>query len=237
MRKEIIGDCELYLADCIDVLADPSLSKFNTIVTDPPYGIGERSGTIGQSRAHKNEYGAYEDTYENLVNQIIPRFAEALSMCGRAVVTPGGIGVWDYPKPDILGGFYQPAATGMCLWGRITYQPILFYGRDPMIGKTIENITYVLTEKPSEIQHPCAKPLNATKWLVKRASAHGETVLDPFAGSGTTGVACVKLGRKFIGIELDERYFDIACRRIEEAYKQPDMFIEPAKKVEQETLI
>ena len=64
-------------------------------------------------------------------------------------------------------------------------------------------------------------------WLVQRASLSGETVLDPFMGSGTTGVACVKLGRKFIGIELDEGYFDIACRRIAEAYRQPDMFIEP----------
>jgi len=66
-----------------------------------------------------------------------------------------------------------------------------------------------------------------------------ETVLDPFMGSGTTGVACAKLGRSFIGIELEPRYFDIACKRIEDAYKQADMFIEPAPapKPEQEVLI
>jgi site-specific DNA-methyltransferase (adenine-specific) len=64
-----------------------------------------------------------------------------------------------------------------------------------------------------------------------------ETILDPFAGSGTTGVACAKLGRKFIGIELDPGYFDIACKRIEDAYKQPDLFIEPPKKPIQEKML
>jgi site-specific DNA-methyltransferase (adenine-specific) len=64
-----------------------------------------------------------------------------------------------------------------------------------------------------------------------------ETILDPFAGSGTTGVACAKLGRKFIGIELDPGYFDIACKRIEDAYKQPDLFIEPPKKPVQEKML
>lgn len=59
------------------------------------------------------------------------------------------------------------------------------------------------------------------------------TVLDPFMGSGTTGVACAKMGRKFIGIEIEPKYFDIACKRIEEAYKQPDMFVELPKKAEQ----
>lgn len=73
--------------------------------------------------------------------------------------------------------------------------------------------------------------------ILKDFTNSGETILDPFMGSGTTGVACVKLGRKFIGIELDEKYFDIACRRIEESYKQPDMFIEPPAKIKQESFI
>ena len=67
------------------------------------------------------------------------------------------------------------------------------------------------------------------RWLVSRASIDGETILDPFMGSGTTGVACVKLGRRFIGIELDPDYFDIACERIRKAYDQPDMFVEQPK--------
>ena len=73
--------------------------------------------------------------------------------------------------------------------------------------------------------------------ILKDFTNPGETILDPFMGSGTTGVACAKMGRKFIGIELDKKYFDIACRRIEEAYKQPDMFIEQPKKPKQEKMI
>jgi len=78
--------------------------------------------------------------------------------------------------------------------------------------------------------HPTEKPVGLMRKLLQKTAG---IVLDPFMGSGTTGVACVKLGRKFIGIELDPKYFDIACKRIEEAYKQPDMFIEPSKKAEQ----
>ena len=74
--------------------------------------------------------------------------------------------------------------------------------------------------------------------LVARFSLPSEHILDPFMGSGTTGVACVKLGRKFTGIELEPTYFDIACRRVEDAYKQPDFFVSaPAKKAKQESLL
>ena len=74
------------------------------------------------------------------------------------------------------------------------------------------------------------------KWLVSLASDIRETILDPFMGSGTTGVACIKLGRKFIGIEIEPKYFDIACRRIEEAWNQPRLFEEPRPKITQEAL-
>ena len=64
------------------------------------------------------------------------------------------------------------------------------------------------------------------KWCIEHIpNPYNKTILDPFMGSGTTGVACVKLGRKFIGIEIDEKYFDIACKRIEQAYAQPDLFV------------
>ena len=73
--------------------------------------------------------------------------------------------------------------------------------------------------------------------IISRFTDEGETILDPFMGSGTTGVACARLGRKFIGIELEPRYFDIACRRIEAAYRQPRLFTEPAPKVKQEAFL
>ncbi len=85
--------------------------------------------------------------------------------------------------------------------------------------------------------HPCPKPIQYAQWLVSRAAEMGQTVIDPFMGSGTTGVACANLGRKFIGIEIEPKYFDIACRRIEQAYKQPRLFKdEPVKAVQGEML-
>lgn len=85
--------------------------------------------------------------------------------------------------------------------------------------------------------HETQKPIRLMTDLVKLFSNQGDTVLDPFMGSASTGVACVKLGRKFIGIELDQKYFDLSCRRIEEAYKQPDLFIEEKVKYIQSDLL
>ena len=74
-------------------------------------------------------------------------------------------------------------------------------------------------------EHPTQKPVPLMEWCIKKTS--GDVVLDPFMGSGTTGVACVKLGRRFIGVECEPKFFDVACRRIEAAVKQPDFFVEP----------
>jgi len=85
--------------------------------------------------------------------------------------------------------------------------------------------------------HPAKFPFELANRIIKLYSKEGDLILDPFMGSGTTGVACAKMGRKFIGIELEPKYFDIACKRIEEAYAQPDMFVEPPKKAKQEALL
>jgi DNA modification methylase len=91
------------------------------------------------------------------------------------------------------------------------------------------------SEKDDVRQHPTQKPVALLRWCIEHLPVGCETILDPFMGSGTTGVAAVKLGRRFIGVEIDERYFDIACRRIEAATKQPDLFIEQPRKAEQLT--
>lgn len=233
MREEIIGDCRLILGDCRDVL--PTLGKVDAVVTDPPYGYGAPSGTLGK-QSRKRDYISFEDNPEN-VKSLVPAFALALSLAGgRGICTPGNACFMFYPKPDVVGCFYQPAATGMCTWGRSTSQLIFYYGKDPRAGKTIQPVSYQLTEISEDNGHPCAKPIKAWTRMVTRASVEGETILDPFMGSGTTGVACVNLGRKFIGIEREERYFDIACRRIQEAYKQPRLFEDPPPKPVQDSL-
>jgi len=87
------------------------------------------------------------------------------------------------------------------------------------------------------VDHPTQKPLSLTYNLIDRIGSKQQTIVDPFMGSGTTGVAAVKMGRKFIGVEIEPKYFDIACRRIEEATKQPDMFIERPKPAEQIAMV
>jgi DNA modification methylase len=91
-----------------------------------------------------------------------------------------------------------------------------------------------LKNQNNQTGHPAPMPYQMAYDHAASWTEHSDTILDPFMGSGTTGVACVKLGRKFIGIELEPKYFDIACERIEDAYKQPDMFVEQPKKIEQE---
>jgi DNA modification methylase len=218
-----IGDAALYFGDAENVIND--IKKADCLITDPPYGLDAPAGTISKERSHKRDYDGYDDTHANLTNKIIPIVKAALDICGgRGIVTSGGKHAFDYPKPAVLGGFYQPAACGMCAWGRLTMQPVLFYGRDPKLGKTIQPITYVLTEKASDDRHPCSKPMGAAKWLIERGSVEGDTILDPFMGSGTFGVAALALGRKYIGIELNQDYFNIARERIKNEYNQIKMF-------------
>ena len=93
------------------------------------------------------------------------------------------------------------------------------------------------TEQAEKNCHPCPKPIKSWTTLLKRVTREGEIILDPFMGSGTTGVACVNLDRKFIGIEKEPKYFDIACRRIEEAYKQPRLFQEVKQQPKQESML
>ena len=105
--------------------------------------------------------------------------------------------------------------------------------QDYRVGESVIRITKQMAR---DVDHPAVFPVNLPMFLAESFTQQNETILDPFMGSGTTGVACAKLGRKFIGIEIEPRYFDIACKRIEEAYRQPDLFIEQPKPVIQEKL-
>jgi DNA modification methylase len=120
-------------------------------------------------------------------------------------------------KPDTIGGIYHPAACGRTGWGFKNLLPVLFYGTSPdrHLGSYPTILYSVATAE--KVGHPCNKPLSWMMWLVGLASREGYVILDPFMGSGTTGVACERLGRRFIGIEKEPKYFDIACRRIEDA--------------------
>lgn len=219
----IIGRATLYLGDCRDIL--PTLAA-DVLITDPPYGLSGSSGTINSERRKAVYNNGLPDTLEEVRSVYVPAVKAALAIVKRGAVTPGTPHSFEYPKPDDIGAIIQPASGGMSKWGRATWQPALFYGKDPRSGLTIQPLTVTITEHPEkDTGHPCPKPLATMKWLVHRTSEEGETVLDPFMGAGTTGVAAVQMGRDFIGIEIDPAYFEIAARRIAEAQRQADLFI------------
>jgi len=202
--------------DCFHVLAE--LSKVDSLITDPPYGVGlTKRVTKNTTRTAST---LYRDDPEFVKTVIIPRVKLAISRVSCAAITPGSRMLFHYPEPVEVGCMFFPNGTGRSRWGFNCHNPILYYGKDPYLAKGLGSRpnsmarTYCKTEK---IDHPCPKPLVWIQWMVKRASLPDQTVIDPFMGSGTTGVACIQLGRKFIGIELEPKYFRISVKRIRKA--------------------
>ena len=228
VKPVVIGAATLYLGDCRDIL--PTLGKVDAVVTDPPYGVNFAGSVTKHSGAHGVTYASFDDTPENVRASIVPRINEAVAIAGCAVVTPGLAAMFAYPEPRSVGWIYYPSGANSGPWGFVCGQPIYYYGKDPYLAKQLGSRPncFASVEAAEENGHPCPKPIRQMRWLVNRASLADHLILDPFMGSGTTGVAAVQMGRKFIGIEIEERYFQIACRRIEEAQRQGDMFIKPA---------
>jgi len=215
-RIETLADgVILYLGDCREIL--PTLPKVDAVVTDPPYGIGDKmqGGTWGAA-----------EKYADFRRWDVAPTAEGLAQL-RAIA----------PIVVLWGGNYFDAPPARC-W---------FVWDKQNAVRTMADVELAWTnlDRPAkrfcgpvgvhEWGYPTEKPLDLMKWCIQQIG-DAEIILDPFMGSGTTGVAAVKLGRKFIGIEIEPKYFDIACRRISDALKQPDMFIEKPKPAMQESL-
>ena len=209
-RQERIGDCWLINADCREVL--PLLPKVDAVVTDPPYGIGYEHKELGGIVGDDKEFDprpflvASEHIFWG-ANHFASRLPDETRWL-----------VWLKHDPGLFGKrSHAPFDLAWCDTGGS--------------GRAIKHIWDACIRegewfgKPN--CHPHQKPVEVLEWCIGFTS--GQTILDPFMGSGTTGVACVKLGRKFIGIEIDAKYFDIACKRIRDAYAQPDMFVEQSK--------
>jgi DNA modification methylase len=222
----VIGNATLYLGDCREVLE--ALDGFEAVITDPPYGInlGSTKGAGGAHGLALDAYASYDDTYENYVDTVVPALRVAISAADRSAVFIGPH-IHEMPKFDALGGVYCSAATGRHQWGFKNFLPVLLYGTYPDLQNGARHPTVIASNETAEKNgHPVPKPLGWMQWLVALCTRPGETVLDPFMGSGTTGVACVKAGRAFVGIERDPAYFQIACRRIEDAQRQSSLFAE-----------
>ena len=207
-RKEVIGDCTLYLGDCLEVM--PTLGRFDAVLTDPPYGLGKKfqGGTWGADSKYKRMPEWDGDARQGWVDAIISIDVPTVIWGGHYFSVPPSRCWLSWCKP-----FFPTMADMELAWTNLD-QPSKRWRstRTPDGGK----------------QHPTQKPVALMEWCLGFLP-DAETILDPFMGSGTTGVACAKMGRKFTGIELDPDYFQIACDRIQKAYDQPDMFV-PAPK-------
>lgn len=236
-RVEVLAEGVVcILGDCLRVL--PTLGRFDAVVTDPPYGVnlGNHRGANDHRATvlQKDGYSSYDDSIENFTTVVAPAIEKALSISARGAVFMADKSAWMLPPADTIGGIYLPSGMGRNSWGFASMQHCLFYGSAPDLNKGAKATAIYSTETADKNGHPCPKPLGWMKWVINLATRPGERLIDPFMGSGTTGVAAVKLGRKFTGIEIDPGYFDIACRRIEAALREPDMFVAAPKPAKQE---
>ena len=205
---------QIFLGDCREIL--PHLPKVDLVLTDPPYGIDGGRGAINLGRGKGNYGEAFTDSPE-YISSIVKAVIEACILKSYGVVvTPGNSNFMLYPQPDSFGCFYQPAAVGMQVWGNLDSQPIFYYGKNPSLKNLGKPLSFVLTEQPEKNGHPCVKPLGIWKKIMVACSLAGQTILDPFMGSGTTLRAAKDLGRKCIGIEIEEKYCEIAVRRLQQ---------------------
>lgn len=222
-REEIIGDCRLILGDCRDIL--PTLRPVDAVVTDPPYGIGDKWDRAGGFGACGGRLWTGASGWDNETSE--PALAAAIERAGGVAI------VWG-------GNYYAlPPSRGYLVWDKMQTGFSLAdsewaWVSEPITPKTFRYARAQLASEGKE--HPTQKPLPLMTWCLGFLPS-AKSILDPFMGSGTTGVACALTDRAFIGIEREPSYFDIACRRIEEAYKQPRLFAEPAPKVVQPSFL
>jgi len=208
----------MHHGDCLEVM--PTLGKVDAVVTDPPYGVdlGECGDARGGNHGMRHAGYGFADTYDHFVSEVVPRINQSLDMATRGLVWTGPH-IHEQRKPAAVGGVYSPGAVGRHVWGFKQFLPVLLYGMSPTLamGKGASVPTCIVSSERAEHVddgHPVPKPLSWMLWSVRLASVDAETILDPFAGSGTTGVAAIRLGRRFIGIEKDEKYFQLACDRL-----------------------
>ncbi len=225
-RKEQIGDCTLYLGDCLEVLPTLALGKVDAVVTDPPYGIEHQTnGQIFKSAVSihgDNSLQAAED-----VRAWARRGGTACCMFFSPFRPMGGwrsVLCWSKGVQVGAGGDRETC------WKR-DLEMIGVENNGPLQGNRDSAVLHfaALVAKPSG--HFAEKPVALMEYLVRKLDA--QTILDPFMGSGTTLVACAKLGRRGIGIEIEPKYFDIARRRVEAVYREPRLELPEPEKPEQ----
>jgi site-specific DNA-methyltransferase (adenine-specific) len=224
------GSVKLWLGDCLDVMRSWPEKAVDAVVTDPPYGARGTTNGMRRQKGHKNstKYDSpFIDDESYIKSVAVPAIEIAISKSRSTAATTGFKCLHLYPKFDHIGGFYYQGQSTVTAWGAAWWQPVLFYGRDPKIGKLQRDMFVANSVHPSQQNgHPCPKELKSWQQLCERMSNHKDVIADPFMGSGTTGVAAVRLSRGFFGVEISPRYFEIAKRRIQDELARVK-FLEP----------
>lgn len=200
-----IGDATLYHGDCLEIL--PTLPKVDAVVTDPPFGIGNFVQTAGNIRGNRVEWNNAPPP--KVVFDWLRRMSDFRIIWGAEhfnCFEGHGALIWDKNQPM---EDFSKAEIASKSWGKKT----------ELLRLTWTNFVNTKTS-----DHPCERPVALYEWSLKQIPKAPMTVLDPYMGSGSVGVACANLGRKFIGIEIERKYFDIACERISAAYAQGRLF-------------
>lgn len=201
----------LHLGDCMEYMKSMQDKSVDAVITDPPYGIGEHGGAC-RTRG-KPGYSKHEK--KNWDNDRPPKeyFDYILRVSGKHIIW-GGNYFSDYLPPK-MGWLYWQKLMG----GDFSDGELAWTSRNSALKE------YTKCPKGIDKQHPTQKPVELIKWCIEIISNPGDTIFDPFMGSGTTGVACVQTGRNFIGCEIDPDYFAIAEKRIHDAQLQMRMGI------------
>lgn len=223
-RIEHIGDCQLILGDCREVL--PTLTQLDAIVTDPPYGIGaDKAASKNNGKWGWTFYGETDWDGARPAKEVF----DLIRSSAKQSIIWGGNYFTDFLPPSMQWLIWDKGQRDFSLadfemaWGSNNRASrIINYPRSRALqdGK----------------EHPTQKPVEVMEWCILQLEGKPKLICDPFMGVASTGVASVKLGRKFIGVEVHEPYFDISCRRIEKAYKQPDFFVERPLEPTQEAM-
>ena len=229
MRVERIGEATLYLGNCREIL--PTLGKVDCVISDPPYGdaathnahlssITLRNGeparqALGFGGISVEECVALASSWTAAAARWVVftcewKYGHALDAAGLLI----RLGIWRKPDgaPQFTG---DRPGTG---WEAVAICHRQGKKRWNGGGK---HAFWSWPKGQNDSGHPTGKPLGLLSDFVADFTEPGETILDPFMGSGTTGVACAKLGRRFVGIEIEPKYFEIACKRIAAAYAEP----------------
>jgi DNA modification methylase len=224
VRVERIGDATLYMGDCMEIL--PTLPNVDAVITDPPFGVGNFVQTTGRKMGRGDSHGVAVDwneappppelftlLREKSTHRIIwgANFFNCFEDRGGAIVWDKAQSMPNFSKADIAScTHFQKTEVVRIPWTNFT-------------------VTHV-----AETDHPCERPVALYAWCIAYLPKGIRSVMDPYLGSGSCGVAAVRAGLVFSGIERDPRHFAAACRRIEQAYKQRPLFpAEPARAPEQ----